>query len=75
VIDQNASTGGFGDQSAPGGLAALGVAALTTIGLAAVAGRGLQAGPATNDTEVPVKSAARFARQLRRTSSSPPQLT
>ena len=35
-----------GDLSSPGGLAALGVAALTTGGLAAVAWRGLQAGPA-----------------------------
>ena len=35
-----------GDFSSPGGLAALGVAALTTTGLVAVAWRGLQAGPA-----------------------------
>ena len=35
-----------GDLSSPGGLAALGVAALTTAGLGAVAWRGLQAGPA-----------------------------
>ena len=35
-----------GDLSAPGGLAALGVAALTTAGLGVVAWRGLQAGPA-----------------------------
>lgn len=34
-----------GDLSSPGGLAALGVAALTTTGLAAVAWRGLQAAP------------------------------
>ena len=35
-----------GDLSSPGGLAGLGVAALTTIGLGVVAWRGLQAGPA-----------------------------
>ncbi len=35
-----------GDLSSPGGFAALGVAALTTIGLGAVAWQGLQAGPA-----------------------------
>ena len=35
-----------GGLSSPGGLAALGVAALTTAGLGAVAWRGLQAGPA-----------------------------
>ena len=35
-----------GDLGSPGGLAALGVAALTTSGLAVVAWRGLQAGPA-----------------------------